>query len=210
MPKMNIFQPKGSRRTFLLMALLSFVSSCLAPARSVIAASQDNVTKEASDRAKFLVAYFSRSGNTRKLAHEIQKQLGADLFEIVPLEAYPDDYQKTVDQAKTEQRQNARPALKGELPDTRQYAGIFLGYPNWWGSMPMPVYSFVEKAGLEGKPVMPFCTHGGGGAGQSAQEIKKLLPKSKIFPVLALRGSAAENSAQEISQWLKRINLQNL
>ena len=115
----------------------------------------------AAPGGKPLVVYFSRSGNTRRLAELIHKRVGGDILEITPVTPYPADYQATVDQAKREQADNARPAVNTKIADPGQYSVIFLGYPNWWSSMPMPVWTFVEQNGLDGKTIAPFCTHGG-------------------------------------------------
>lgn len=154
---------------------------------------------------KPLVVYFSRSGNTRRLAELIHKRVGGDILEIVPAAPYPGDYQSTVDQAKQEQKDNARPAVTTRIADPGRYSVIFLGYPNWWGSMPMPVWTFVEQNGLDGKTIAPFNTHGGGGLGHSEADLKKLVPRSRVLKGLAVRGTRAGDAEKDVEKWLKGL-----
>lgn len=158
------------------------------------------------ESTKPLVVYFSRSGNTRKLAEHIHKRVGGDILEIVPATPYPADYQTTVDQAKREQQENARPAVTTKLADPTHYSVIFLGYPNWWSSMPMPVWAFVEQNNLDGKTIAPFCTHGGGGLGHSESDLKKLVPHAKVLKGLAVRGTRAGDAEKDVEKWLKDLD----
>ena len=151
-----------------------------------------------------LVAYFSKSGNTEALADMIHKEVGGQILQIKPVKPYPADYQQTVDLAKEEQKSNARPAIEAKInPD--DYSVIFLGFPNWWSSMPMPVYTFIEESKLNGHTIIPFLTHGGGGQAHAVSDLKKLCPQSKILPVLAVSGSQASSSQKEVSKWLKDL-----
>lgn len=154
---------------------------------------------------KPLVVYFSRSGHTRKIADDIHSQIGGDIVEIEVVDAYPEDYQKTVDQAKQEQRDGARPAIKTKISNIGEYDVIFLGYPNWWGSMPMPVYTFIEEHKIDGKPIAPFMTHGGGGAGHSVQDLKKIAPHSKILKPLVVSGNAVDKAEKDVVSWLEGL-----
>ncbi len=159
----------------------------------------------AAPGGKPLVVYFSRSGNTRRLAELIHKRVGGDILEITPVTPYPADYQATVDQAKREQADNARPAVNTTIADPGQYSVIFLGYPNWWSSMPMPVWTFVEQNGLDGKTIAPFCTHGGGGMGPSESDLKKLLPHARVLKGLAVRGTSAGGAEKTVEKWLEGL-----
>lgn len=159
---------------------------------------------KADEAKKPLVVYFSRSGNTAAIAEMIHKQVGGDLVQIKPVNPYPEDYQQTVDQAKEEQKNNARTAIDTRInPD--DYSVIFLGYPNWWSSMPMPVWTFIEQNGLNGKTIIPFVTHGGGGIAHTVSDLKKLCPKSKILDALSISGNAARSSSAEVTKWLKDL-----
>ena len=156
---------------------------------------------------KNLVAYFSRTGeqygvgnitegNTAILAQMIAKKADADVFEIKVIDdKYPNTYSELVQFAKEEKRQNARPDIEGDLPIDENYENIFLGYPNWWSDMPMPVYTFIEKYGFQDRNIYHFCTHeGSGGVYRDG---------------FALFGHIAQNNREEaekkIDEWLARI-----
>lgn len=154
---------------------------------------------------KPLVVFFSHSGNTRKIAEYIHHKIGGDIIELEPLKPYPDEYQKTVDLAKEEQAKKARPELKTKIPNLDQYGIIFLGYPNWWSSMPMPVYTFLENNKVDGKTIAPFTTHGGGGLGHSIDDLKKALPHSKFLKPLAVPGNSVSRAEKDVLNWLEGL-----
>ncbi|MCR5335540.1 MAG: SUMF1/EgtB/PvdO family nonheme iron enzyme [Synergistes sp.] len=166
------------------------------------AAKQENKSKG----SKALVAYFSWGGNTRGIAREIQKQSGADIFEIQPEKPYSGDYNTVLSEAQRDQRVQARPKLKGRVKDMELYDVIILGYPNWWASIPMPVASFLEEYDLSGKTIMPFCSHGGGRFGQSLTAIAKLAPNSVITDGLSVHYSGGSGLRDEIARWLAAHN----
>ena len=112
-------------------------------------------------------------GNTEVVAKIIQEMTAGDLFRIEPVHAYPGDYTETTEVAKQEMRTNARPKLTGHMESMAPYGVVFLGYPIWWGTMPMPVFTFLEEYDLSGKTIAPFCTHEGSGLGRSVTDIKK-------------------------------------
>lgn len=157
--------------------------------------------------SKCLVVYFSRAGeqytvgeiqegNTAIVAKIIAKEISADTFEIKVLDdSYPDKYAQLIQCAKMEKKLNARPVLEGEIENINQYDTIFLGYPNWWGDMPMAVYSFIEKYDVMDKKVYHFCTHeGSGGVNKDG---------------FAVYGHVAQNDRHEVEadvkEWLKKI-----
>ena len=167
--------------------------------------------------AKILIAYYSRKGqnyvngsiknltkgNTERVAEFIQQAVGGDLFEIQTVKEYAVDYTRCTEEAKEELRAKARPELK-EYPDSLDsYDTIFLGYPNWWGTMPMACYTFLEKYDLSGKTIIPFCTHEGSGMGGSEREIKKTCPEAVLKKGLPIHGAEAAESAAEVSAWAK-------
>lgn len=156
---------------------------------------------------KILVTYFSHSGNTRNMAEQIASASGADIFEITPVKAYPSAYGDCVDQAKKEQQENARPALSGKAENMADYDIVFVGYPNWWGTMPMPVFTFLESYDFAGKTVIPFCTHEGSRMGRSEGDIKKLLPSAEVKEGMPVRGSKVKTSGKEISAWVEQLGL---
>lgn len=171
--------------------------------------------------SKCLIAYFSRSGNnyvsgrivnlpvgnTEVVAKMIQEMTEGDLFHIEAVNAYPEDYTETTEVAQQELRANARPKLTSHLEIWASYDVIFLGYPNWYGTMPMPVFTFLEEYNLSGKTIAPFCTHEGSGMGRSVADIKKMCPQSTVLDGLAIRGGDVKNAQDEISGWLREIGM---
>lgn len=166
-----------------------------------------NQTQMDSAPKKILVAYFSHSGNTREIANQIHENVGGDIFEIVTVDPYPTDYDAVVDQAKQEQEDDYRPKLATEVEAMDSYDVVFIGYPNWWGTMPMPVFSFLEEHDFSGKTIIPFCTHEGSGLGRSVEDITELCPQSTILDGLAIRGSSVETAQDDVSEWLSEIGM---
>lgn len=149
-----------------------------------------------------LIAYFSWGGNTRGIAEEIQQQTGAELFEIQLVEPYSTDYNTVLDQAQQDQSEQARPVLSTHVENMEQYDTIILGYPNWWASIPMPIASFLEEYDFAGKTILPFCSHGGGGLGQSQTAIAKLAPDAILAEGLAINYSGGSAMPGDVSAWL--------
>ena len=123
------------------------------------------------------------------------------------MNSYPEEYQAATEVAKKEQETNARPKLVSNVDNIGQYDIIFLGYPNWWGTMPMVFFTFLESHNLTGKTIVPFCTNEGSGMGRSVADIQKLSPKSTVQDGLAIRGRTANDSQKDVSAWLRRIGL---
>lgn len=178
-------------------------------------------TKQPENSTKVLVAYFSRAGenpevgkvktgNTRRMAEMIAAQSGGELLEIKPAAPYPESYSECADMARQEKEQNARPALSGLPSNLNAYHTVFIGYPIWWGDMPMAVYTFLESYQFAGKTVIPFCTHEGSGFANTEQTIKNLCAGAAVLSGLELRGSTAQFSKGEseltITKWLEQIN----
>jgi flavodoxin len=151
---------------------------------------------------KVLVVYFSHSGNTRKAANQIQKSVSGDIFEIQPVNPYPDDYNTVVEQAKRELNADYRPLLKKKINNITDYDIIFIGYPNWWGTFPMPVKSFLLENDLSGKTIIPFCTHEGSGLGRSVSDFKNLCPNSTVLEGQPIWGREAAKT--QAADWAKR------
>jgi flavodoxin len=173
------------------------------------------------EHTKRLIAYFSRKGNnyvggrivnlaigtTEVAAQMIQKLAGGDLFKIETVTAYPSDYEETTDVARQELRQNARPELSGCVDTMGDYGLIFLGYPNWWGTMPMAVFTFLEAYDFSGKTIIPFCTHEEGGMGHGESDIRKLCPTATVARGLAITGGSVQRSGDRIAGWLGELGL---
>ena len=150
-----------------------------------------------------LIAYFSWGGNTRGIAEEIQRQTGADLFEIEMVTPYSTDYNTVLDQAQEAQNNQDRPELSTHVEDMSQYDTVILGYPNWWASIPMPVASFLEEYDFSGKTIVPFCSHGGGRFGQSLTAITKLAPDTVLGEGLAISYSGGPSLSADVATWLR-------
>lgn len=145
------------------------------------------------------------TGNTGVVARMIQETVGADLFSIQTVEKYPADYDDTVDQGKEEQSADSRPKLSAKVDNIDQYDTIFLGFPNWWGDMPMAVYRFLEDYDLSGKTIVPFVTSGGSGFSGSVSEIESIQPDAAVREGLALGASEAAEAQSEIEEWLSGL-----
>ena len=151
-----------------------------------------------------------KEGNTAKVAKEIAHQTGASIWEIKEADPYPVKYDDCITRAKKELQAKARPAFVGTAPDLAAYDTIYLGYPNWWGSAPMVVYTLLDKSKADGKRILPFCTHEGSGLGSTASKLAKAYPNAKIEQKgLAIRGATAQKDAktvqQNIAEWLKSL-----
>ncbi len=158
------------------------------------------------DGKKILIAYYSYSGNTKSISEKIQKIVGGDLFEIIPIKDYPRDYNEVVSLAKVEKVNDVRPELAAEC-DLSVYDIIFVGTPVWWYTMASPMKTFLTKYNYDGKIVIPFCTHGGGGASNTYTDIKSLLPNSRILDGFTVY----ENSAtiDDIRMWIEKLGILN-
>ena len=121
-------------------------------------------------------------GNTAVAAEFIQKAVGGDIFEIDTVNPYPEDYTACINQAKAELRSKARPEIKKYLDSIEKYDTIFVGFPNWWGTMPMCMFTFLEHYDFGGKTVIPFCTNEGSGMGSSEKDLKKVCKGSDMIP----------------------------
>ena len=154
-----------------------------------------------------LVAYFSHSGNTRVIANQIRGSVGGDIFEIVTVDPYPTDYDEVVEQARKELREDYRPRLKTKVETMESYKVVFVGYPNWWGTIPKPVAAFLSEYDFSGKTIAPFCTHEGSRLGRSVTDIKELRPQSTILDGLAVRGRNVKKVQNEVSEWVYRIGM---
>lgn len=147
-------------------------------------------------------------GNTQYVAQLIQELTGADIFRILPQKAYPTDHRTLVDLAEKEQEQKARPAIAGKIENLAAYETIFLGYPNWWGDMPMILYTFLEENDLSGKTIIPFCTHGGSGFSRTIRTIQDKQPAAIVLrDGYALSRDRMERAPSGVAAWLKRIDL---
>lgn len=171
------------------------------------ASENSSLDGQANSEGKILIAFFSRSGNTEQLAEQISKQTDGMLFEIIPEEPYPDDYDATVERFRKERDEDARPAIASSVEDMSSYDTIFVGFPIWGGDMPHVVRTFLEEYDLSGKTVVPFCTHGGSGFAASTATLTSLCPDASVLDGFEISGSRVENCADGVSDWLNRIGI---
>ena len=189
-------------------------------------------SSEAGAQSSLLVAYFSYAenaalpddvdasasasiqpwngaltGNTGVVADMIAQATGADLFSIRTVEQYPDTYDATLDQGQQEQSEGARPELATHLENLDSYDTIFLGFPNWWGDMPMAVYTFLDEVDLSGKTVIPFVTSGGSGFSNTISTIQQMEPQATVQEGLSIGASSATGAQQQVESWLSELGL---
>lgn len=169
--------------------------------------------------ANILIVYYSRKGenywagsirklekgNTEIAAEMIQRAVGGDLFEVDTVKPYSTDYHTCTEEAQRELRANARPELKAYPDSLDGYDTIFVGYPNWWGTMPMAMFTLLERYDLSGKKIWPFCTNEGSGMGSSERDLKKLCPGATVGKGLAIRGCETAKSERQIAEWAKKF-----
>ena len=146
-------------------------------------------------------------GNTQYMAYVIQETVGADIFRIEPETPYPTDHDKLVDLAKEEQNDNARPKIKDMIENFDTYENIFVGYPNWWGDMPMILYSFFDEYDFSGKTIIPFNTHGGSGFSDTISTIKGLEPNAEVLDGKSISRNDIQDAEQEIVDWVNSLDL---
>lgn len=186
----------------------------------------DTSAKEENENSNILIAYFTVPedidtngidadsgasvvvkdeevlGNMEYMALTIQDAIGGDLFRIETKEAYPLDHEPLVDQAAEEQDENARPELAAHIENPEQYDTILLGYPNWWGDMPQPLFTFLEEYDFSGKTIIPFVTHGGSGFSSTVHTIEKLEPDATVIESgLSLSRNSVANAQADIKAW---------
>lgn len=153
-----------------------------------------------------LILYFSMSGNTETVANYIHAEIGGDIVKLETVQTYPEDYDELVDYAREEQRDNTRPELETTIENIEQYDTIFLGYPNWWGDMPMPIYSFLDQYDLSNKTIAPFITHGGSGLSGTPANIANEEPDAVVTEGLAINGDDVDDCQDEVNEWLNELN----
>lgn len=145
-------------------------------------------------------------GNTEYMAYAIQEAVGGDLFRIETVQQYPLEHEPLVEMADEEQNSNARPELFNRVENMEQYDTIFLGYPNWWGDMPMPVYTFLEEYDLSGKTIIPFSSHGGSGFSRTESTIAQMQPNASVSENgLTVSRNDVADSYEDVFQWAENI-----
>ena len=170
---------------------------------------------------KGLIAYYSREGenyvsgsiidlpvgNTEIAVGMISELTAMDAFKIEQKDKYSPDYTICTEQARHDLHTNARPALARLPRDIDAYDMIILAYPNYWGTMPMAVYTFLEAFDFRGKTILPLCTHEGSGLGHSEADLKRLCPTATVRAGLALKGGSVKSARPQIENWLRQFKL---
>lgn len=195
------------RREFLKQSAITLFSLALLSmgcGSSKAAQQADTIIPKNNDK-KVLIAYFSWSGNTKAVAEEIHQQVGGDLVEIIPANPYSKVQREASARTREEQAAKARPPITTKITDFDKYDIIYLGYPNWCSSMPMPVATFIDTYNMSGKKVAPFFTHGGGGVQRCMVDLQERAKGANFTDYLLLPGSSAKNSQKEIKEWLAKI-----
>lgn len=165
---------------------------------------------------KAIVAYFSRAhenyfggsyryiekGNTEYCAEFACRHLGCDIYRIEMKDPYSPEYRTCIEQAKRDLHENSRPKLASEVPTADGYDTLILCYPNYWGTVPMAVYSFLDSFPTEGMKILPLCTNEGSGMGTSVDDLRRYCPGAKVLRGLPICGSDAKSSENDVDSWL--------
>lgn len=162
---------------------------------------------QAGGGKKPLIIYYSWGGNTRYMAQQIQNLTGADIFELTTVALYPKEYRPTTEQARRELDSGYRPLLSSKIDNLADYDIIFIGSPNWWATLAMPFFTFLEEHNMAGKTLIPFMTHEGSGFGSSINDLRKLCPNATILEGLAVRGGRVRNAQSDITRWLQKTGM---
>ncbi len=141
-------------------------------------------------------------GNTERAAQLIHSLTGGDMLQIEQKSPYSKRYDECIVQSQEDQRKNLRPPLSNLPESLTLYDTVYLGYPNYWGTMPAAVFTFLESYDFSGKTIRPFCTHEGGGLGGSVEDIRRICPGAAVSEGIAIRGGSAESRKQDIEEWI--------
>lgn len=200
-------------------AVLLLVLAACADKQAVPSIEPDD-TRPVYAEAKTLVIYFSQPdnvddstveidgqtlGNTQYMAYVIQKNTGANIFRIIPETPYPTDHGTLVDLAQEEKRTQARPKIQDEIEGFAEYDTIFVGYPNWWGDMPMILYTLFDTYDFSGKTIIPFNTHGGSGFSSTISTIRRLEPNAEVKDGKSISRNVIQDAEPEIIEWVKSL-----
>ena len=166
-----------------------------------------SVARAAESRTRVLVAYFTRTGNTRLIAGQIARALTATLFQIVPAQPYPDDYEAQVAQAESERQRGYQPPLRELVPSLQSYETVFLGFPIWGMTAPAVIRSFLSEHDLSGKTLVPFITHGGYGLGSSLAVVAEHAQGARLIEGFAKQCDQERETLRQVTEWLANIEV---
>jgi flavodoxin len=159
------------------------------------------------DSSKILIIYFTRTGNTEKIANYINKATNIEKFKIEPKTEYPSSYDETLTIARNEQSSNSRPEINNPLTDVSKYDIILLGYPLWYSHLPNIVMTQLELLNLNNKKIYPFNTHGSSGIGSSVNDIKNIVSGASVNNGFPIQQKNVENSKEDVNEWLDNIGI---
>lgn len=163
------------------------------------------MTSNMQSQNKSLIVYFTSTGNTEVIAKDIKEITGADIFRIEPVNAYPKEYKALINKAKDEINRGYHPKLKATVKNFNAYHTIYVGSPDWWGTIAPPVATFLASNNFNGKVIVPFMTSGGSGFGHSLSDIKKLCPHAKILKGYTCLGTQVREAKREVMEWIKGL-----
>lgn len=190
-------------------ATISRRAALAAPSAMLLAtgASACAAQKQAPARAtsRTLIAVFTRTGNTRVIAGQLQRALGAELFEIQPAHPYPEDYEQTVEQARRERDAGFEPPLKAKVSNIAAYDMLFLGFPIWGETAPPIIRAFLSAHDLAGTSIRPFITHGGYGLGQSLSVLRSHTPRANLLEAFSMKADQERRTLNQVTDWLGAI-----
>ncbi|GAB3056663.1 flavodoxin [Stenotrophomonas tumulicola] len=184
---------QGRRAVVAALASLPLGRSAAEPDAQVVAGQSS---------ARMLVAYFSRSGNTRVIAGVIHRGMQSDLFEIQPATDYPADYLETVAQAREERDSAIEPVLRATIADIARYDTVYLGFPIWGETAPPVIRSLLSRHDMSGKTIVPFITHGGYGIGNSLRVLASHAPKARILEAFTMQADQERKTMESVNAWL--------
>jgi flavodoxin len=193
-----VFPAEPTRRALVMSSLVLPLAAGASASANMADAGQRLV-------GRTLVAYFSRSGNTRVIAGQIHRARGADLFEIEPARAYPEDYFETVEQARQERDNGYEPPLKTRGPSVANYSTLFVGFPIWGETAPPVIRSFLSAHDLSGKIVIPFITHGGYGLGSGVSVLRTHAPRARLVEGFSMQAPQERQTIARVTDWLSGL-----
>ena len=193
----------ASEATISRRAALAAPSAMLLASGAAACAAEEQTPTRSASRA--LVAVFTRTGNTRVIAGQLQRALGAELFEIQPALPYPEDYEQTVEQARRERDAGFEPALKTTIPTIAAYDTLFLGFPVWGETSPPIIRAFLSAHDLAGKVIRPFITHGGYGLGRSLSVLRSHAPRAQLLEAFSMEADQERRTLNQVTDWLRVI-----
>lgn len=200
-------QTACSRRTLWKIIAAGMLAGIMAPAIPLLSAAHATAPK--AGKGKILIVCYSRTGNTQEIASQIQSMIGGDIVVLQTVDPYTDDHKATTKQAKEELKSGYRPPLKTTVADIASYDVIFLGSPNWWGTIAPPVMTFLSQYDVSGKTIAPFITHEGSRLGRSVEDIAAMAPKATVLEGLAVRGGSVKTAHTDVEMWLRKLGMKD-